>query len=100
MILQLSERYGKVFSFYFGGRPAVIITGMEAMREALVTKAVDFAGRPDGLLLSHLTQGQGTTTECHYQDLWKFMAGRHTEKLDLKMCLHYSAHLKAACCLQ
>lgn len=65
MILQLSERYGKVFSIYFGGRPAVIITGMEAMKEALVTKAVDFAGRPDGVLLSHLTQGQGISTECH-----------------------------------
>lgn len=43
----------------------MIITGVEAMREALVTKAVDFAGRPDGVLLSHLTQGKGTTPAVH-----------------------------------
>ncbi|KAM4618896.1 cytochrome P450 2C3-like isoform 2-T2 [Polymixia lowei] len=56
---RLSLRYGKVFSLYFGGRPAVILNGTKAMREALVTKATDFAGRPKGLLLSHLTQGKG-----------------------------------------
>ncbi|XP_012694017.1 cytochrome P450 2F2-like [Clupea harengus] len=67
---KLSERYGKVFSLYFGGRPAVIITGVEAMREALVTKAVDFAGRPDGVLLSHLTQGKGIIM-ADYGPGWK-----------------------------
>ncbi|XP_076124065.1 cytochrome P450 2F2-like [Alosa pseudoharengus] len=67
---KLSDRYGKVFSFYFGGRPAVIITGMEAMREALLTKALDFAGRPGGVLLSHLTQGKGIIM-ADYGRSWK-----------------------------
>ncbi|XP_029910524.1 cytochrome P450 2F2-like [Myripristis murdjan] len=62
---RLSARYGKVFSLYFGGRPAVILNGTKAMREALVTKATDFAGRPGGLLLSHLTQGKGVIMADH-----------------------------------
>ncbi|KAL2090765.1 hypothetical protein ACEWY4_013028 [Coilia grayii] len=69
-LIKLSDQYGKVFSIYFGSRPAVIITGMDAMKEALVTKAVDFAGRPDGLLLSHLTQGKGIIM-AHYGTSWR-----------------------------
>ncbi|XP_071394511.1 cytochrome P450 2F2-like [Centroberyx affinis] len=67
---RLSVRYGKVFSLYFGGRPAVILNGTKAMREALVTKATDFAGRPNGLLLSHLTQGKGVIM-ADYGPSWR-----------------------------
>ncbi|KAG9352543.1 hypothetical protein JZ751_020957 [Albula glossodonta] len=67
---KLSERYGKVFSFFFGGRPAVIISGLQPMKEALVTKSVDFAGRPHGLLLTHLTQGKGVIM-ADYGPSWR-----------------------------
>ncbi|XP_067090104.1 cytochrome P450 2F2-like [Osmerus mordax] len=67
---RLSERYGKVFSLYFGGRPAVILTGTQATRAALVSKAVDFAGRPHGLLLNHLTQGKGVIM-ADYGPSWR-----------------------------
>ncbi|CAB1313564.1 unnamed protein product [Coregonus sp. 'balchen'] len=53
---KLAERYGKVFSLYIGGRPAVILNGLEAMKEALVTKALDFARRPQNLMLNHYTR--------------------------------------------
>ncbi|KPP56825.1 cytochrome P450 2F2-like, partial [Scleropages formosus] len=56
---KLSERYGKVFSIYFGARPAVVLNGLQAMKEAIVTQAVDFAGRPSGLLVSHATEKRG-----------------------------------------
>uniref|UniRef100_A0A3P8YC36 Cytochrome P450, family 2, subfamily X, polypeptide 9 n=1 Tax=Esox lucius TaxID=8010 RepID=A0A3P8YC36_ESOLU len=55
---KLSKCYGKVFSLYIGGRPAVIVNGFEAMKEALVTKAVDFAGRPQDLMVNHALQGK------------------------------------------
>ncbi|CAL8357354.1 unnamed protein product [Lota lota] len=57
--------YGNVFSLYFGSRPAIILNGTKTIREALVTKATDFAGRPDELLLSHLTQGKGVIMANH-----------------------------------
>lgn len=63
---QLSKRYGRIFSLYFGGRPAVILNGSGAMKEALVTKGVDFGGRPHGLLLSHLTHGKGKVQRLDY----------------------------------
>ncbi|XP_036399231.1 cytochrome P450 2F2-like [Megalops cyprinoides] len=67
---KLSECYGKVFSLFFGGRPAVILTGLHAMKEALLTKSFDFAGRPQGLLLNHLTQGKGVIM-ADYGPSWR-----------------------------
>ncbi|CAL8374617.1 unnamed protein product [Arctogadus glacialis] len=62
---RLRLRYGNVFSLYFGSRPAVILNGTKTIREALVTKGTDFAGRPDELLLSHITQGKGVIMADH-----------------------------------
>ncbi|KAL4630319.1 cytochrome P450 2F2-like [Arapaima gigas] len=56
---ELSECYGKVFSLYFGERPAVVLNGLQAMKEAMVTRAADFAGRPNGLFSSHITEKKG-----------------------------------------
>ncbi|KAJ8272079.1 hypothetical protein COCON_G00109380 [Conger conger] len=43
---KLSERYGKVYSIYLGRKPAVVLNGLQAMKEALVTQSVEFAARP------------------------------------------------------
>ncbi|XP_051548448.1 cytochrome P450 2F2-like isoform X1 [Myxocyprinus asiaticus] len=67
---RLSEKYGQVFSLYFGGRPAVILSGTAAIKEALVTKGVDFGGRPFGLLLNHLTHGKGVIM-ADYGPSWR-----------------------------
>ncbi|XP_048829583.1 cytochrome P450 2D3-like isoform X4 [Brienomyrus brachyistius] len=67
---KLSTQYGKVFSLYFGGRPAVVINGLQAMKEAMVTKSVDFAGRPQDVLLSHVTEGKGVIL-ADYGPSWR-----------------------------
>ncbi|XP_061100599.1 cytochrome P450 2F2-like isoform X2 [Conger conger] len=56
---KLSERYGKVYSIYLGRKPAVVLNGLQAMKEALVTQSVDFSGRPKGLMVNHLSEGKG-----------------------------------------
>ncbi|XP_061102917.1 cytochrome P450 2F2-like [Conger conger] len=56
---KLSERYGKVYSIYLGRKPAVVLNGLQAMKEALVTQSVEFAGRPKGLMINHLLQNKG-----------------------------------------
>ncbi|XP_027701631.1 cytochrome P450 2S1 isoform X1 [Vombatus ursinus] len=43
--LQLSARYGPVFTVYLGSRPVVILSGYEAVKEALVDQAEAFSGR-------------------------------------------------------
>ncbi|KAG5849403.1 hypothetical protein ANANG_G00110020 [Anguilla anguilla] len=56
---KLSERYGKVYSIYIGSKPAVVLNGLQAMKEALVNQSVEFAGRPQDLLINHLTEDKG-----------------------------------------
>ncbi|XP_023682988.1 cytochrome P450 2F2-like [Paramormyrops kingsleyae] len=67
---KLSAQYGKVFSLYLGGRPAVVLNGLQAMKEAMVTKSVDFAGRPQGLMVSHITEGKGVIL-ADYGPSWR-----------------------------
>jgi len=40
-----TKKYGNVFAFYSGSEYTVILNGYDAIREALVKKATDFAGR-------------------------------------------------------
>ncbi|XP_069037411.1 cytochrome P450 2C55-like [Lepisosteus oculatus] len=67
---KLSERYGKVYSFYFGGRPAVVLHGLHAVKEALLTQGIEFGGRPQGLLVNDVTRNKGVIL-VNYGSAWK-----------------------------
>ncbi|XP_059190459.1 cytochrome P450 2F2-like [Centropristis striata] len=56
---RLRKTYGDVYSLFFGLRPAVVINGMKAIKEAMLTKGVDFAGRPQGMYVNDVTQQKG-----------------------------------------
>ncbi|XP_076452182.1 cytochrome P450 1A1-like [Babylonia areolata] len=43
---EMRKKYGDVVSITMGSWPAVVISGCDAIKEALVTKRDDFAGRP------------------------------------------------------
>eukprot|EP00063_Salmo_salar_P053647 XP_014028482.1 PREDICTED: cytochrome P450 2D6-like isoform X1 [Salmo salar] len=60
---RLKRRYGNVFSLYIGSRPAVVLNGLEVVREALVTRAAEYAGRPTHLMISHLFKGKGSSMD-------------------------------------
>lgn len=52
----------------------MVINGVQAMKEAMVTKAADFAGRPQDIFVSDLTQRGKTETEynnINLCNLWK-----------------------------
>ncbi|XP_075998056.1 cytochrome P450 2D14-like isoform X2 [Genypterus blacodes] len=53
---RLTKQYGKIYSLFIGQRPAVVLNGVQAIKEALVFKATDFAGRPQDLLVNHAVQ--------------------------------------------
>ncbi|KAG5829939.1 hypothetical protein ANANG_G00320240, partial [Anguilla anguilla] len=55
---KLSERYGKVYSIYIGSKPAVVLNGLQAMKEALVIQSVELSGRPEDLFINHLTENK------------------------------------------
>ncbi|XP_041651163.1 cytochrome P450 2F2-like [Cheilinus undulatus] len=67
---RLRKTYGNVYSLYLGPKPAVFINGMEAMRAAMVTKANDFAGRPQDLLVNDTTNRKGVIL-ADYGPSWK-----------------------------
>ncbi|KAM6936866.1 cytochrome P450 2F2-like [Xenentodon cancila] len=56
---RLKKHYGDVYSLYLGTKPAVVINGLKAVKEAIVIKATDFAGRPQDLLVNDITQRKG-----------------------------------------
>ena len=46
----MAKKYGKLFRIQMGSKKAVVINSYEIAREALLTKAKDFAGRPPHFL--------------------------------------------------
>uniref|UniRef100_A0A3Q2ZKZ7 Cytochrome P450 2F2-like n=1 Tax=Kryptolebias marmoratus TaxID=37003 RepID=A0A3Q2ZKZ7_KRYMA len=70
VVLSLRQSYGDVYSLFLGSKPAVLISGLKAMKEAMVVKATDFAGRPQDLLIGDLTQRKGVIL-VDYGSLWR-----------------------------
>jgi len=66
VFLQFAQRYGSIYALNFGRQPAVVLTGQKMIREALITKAVEFAGRSENMMVSHITRGKGNAayTKC------------------------------------
>ena len=45
-LMELEKQYGKVFRLYLGSKLVVVASGASAIKEVLVTKSAEFAGRP------------------------------------------------------
>uniref|UniRef100_A0ABM5FCF0 unspecific monooxygenase n=1 Tax=Pogona vitticeps TaxID=103695 RepID=A0ABM5FCF0_9SAUR len=56
---QLSEKYGPVFTVHFGGDPAVVLHGYDAIKEALIERADEFAPRGPLPLIDKINKGRG-----------------------------------------
>ncbi|XP_075898969.1 cytochrome P450 2J6-like [Nelusetta ayraudi] len=67
---RLRKNYGDVFSIYLGSRPAIIINGLQTIKEALVNKAVEFAGRPQDLFINDAIQQSGIVL-ADYGNCWR-----------------------------
>ncbi|KAI5221449.1 cytochrome P450 2W1 isoform X2 [Manis pentadactyla] len=57
-LMELSERYGPVFTVHLGCQKTVVLTGYEAVREALVGTGQELADRPS-IAIFQLIQGGG-----------------------------------------
>uniref|UniRef100_A0A8C5H432 Cytochrome P450 2F2-like n=1 Tax=Gouania willdenowi TaxID=441366 RepID=A0A8C5H432_GOUWI len=56
---KLRSHYGDVYSIFIGSRPTVILNGFKAIKEAIVTKGSDFAGRPQKIYINDVINGKG-----------------------------------------
>uniref|UniRef100_G1QAZ0 unspecific monooxygenase n=1 Tax=Myotis lucifugus TaxID=59463 RepID=G1QAZ0_MYOLU len=55
----LSKVYGPVFTVYFGMKPTVVLHGYEAIKEALIDRGEEFAGRGSFPVFEKVSQGFG-----------------------------------------
>uniref|UniRef100_A0A8C5N8Z6 Cytochrome P450 2D3-like n=1 Tax=Gouania willdenowi TaxID=441366 RepID=A0A8C5N8Z6_GOUWI len=67
---RLKNQYGDVYSIFIGHRPAVILNGLKAIKEAIITKGSDYAGRPQDLFVNAIFQGKGVLF-ADYGTTWK-----------------------------
>ncbi|XP_075393064.1 cytochrome P450 2F3-like [Tenrec ecaudatus] len=58
-LMELSRRWGPVFTVWLGPRPAVVLCGYEALRDALVLQADTFAGRGTLAAFERFMRGNG-----------------------------------------
>ncbi|XP_003224943.2 cytochrome P450 2C9 [Anolis carolinensis] len=58
-LCKLSEKYGSVFTLHFGTKPVVVLHGYNAVKEALIDQAEDFAPRGRMPLVEKYFRGQG-----------------------------------------
>ncbi|NXF51019.1 CP2K6 protein, partial [Oceanites oceanicus] len=58
-MLELSKTYGPVFSIQMGLRKTVVLSGYDAVKEALVNQADAFAGRPKVPVVDETGKGKG-----------------------------------------
>ncbi|XP_063790605.1 cytochrome P450 2K1-like isoform X2 [Pseudophryne corroboree] len=70
-LMELSEKYGEVFTIQFGPKKVVIIAGYKAVKDALITQADDFGYRAEIPIMSLLTKGNGLLFS--HGELWKSM---------------------------
>ncbi|KAM4695601.1 cytochrome P450 2G1-like [Rhinophrynus dorsalis] len=58
-LMQMSKKYGSVYTLYFGSRPAVILCGYQAVKEALIDQGEEFSARGQLPSLDRVFQGHG-----------------------------------------
>ncbi|XP_074075219.1 cytochrome P450 2F1-like [Macrotis lagotis] len=58
-LMELSQRFGTVFTVHLGPQPFVVLSGASALREALLLQADTFSGRGGMASFDRCTQGKG-----------------------------------------
>ncbi|KAM5152289.1 cytochrome P450 2K1-like [Mantella aurantiaca] len=58
-LMELSEKYGEIFTIHFGPKKMVVISGHSALKEALINQADDFGERADMPLYKLLNKEKG-----------------------------------------
>ncbi|CAL8383880.1 unnamed protein product [Arctogadus glacialis] len=71
LFTQLSHRYGPLYSFYLGPHYTVVINSLPHVKEVLLQRGKDFAGRPFMVTTDLLTRGGKDIAFSDFSPLWK-----------------------------
>ncbi|KAG9464409.1 hypothetical protein GDO78_019982 [Eleutherodactylus coqui] len=69
-LLQLSKKYGEVFTVYLGSRPVIVVTGYKSVKEVYVDRGDDFLARGDLPSFDFLYKNYGVAFTSNI-DRWK-----------------------------
>ncbi|CAH2314056.1 cytochrome P450 2F3-like [Pelobates cultripes] len=58
-LVDLSKKYGPVYTFYLGSRPTVVLCGYQVLKEALIDNAEEFSGRGEFPAVQMYSKGNG-----------------------------------------
>ncbi|KAJ7319206.1 hypothetical protein OS493_036369 [Desmophyllum pertusum] len=67
----LEKQYGKVFRLYLGSQLMICVSGGNALKEVLVTKSAEFAGRPSLYTLDVYSQNGDAVAFADYSPKWR-----------------------------
>ncbi|KAJ7319208.1 hypothetical protein OS493_036371 [Desmophyllum pertusum] len=67
----LEKQYGKVFRLYLGSQLVIVVSGGNALKEVLVTKSAEFAGRPSLYTLEIYLQNGDGIAFADYSPKWR-----------------------------
>nr|XP_002730849.1 PREDICTED: steroid 17-alpha-hydroxylase/17,20 lyase-like [Saccoglossus kowalevskii] len=69
--LQMAKEYGDIFTIKLGSHQVVIVNSYELIKETLVKKSTDFAGRPQSFTGKVLSEGFKDIAFSDYSPAWK-----------------------------
>lgn len=67
----MSKCYGSVFQIQIGMRPVVVLSGNEAIRQALLKQGEEFAGRPDLYSMRFISDGKSLAFSTDQVGVWR-----------------------------
>uniref|UniRef100_A0A8C7UK43 Uncharacterized protein n=1 Tax=Oncorhynchus mykiss TaxID=8022 RepID=A0A8C7UK43_ONCMY len=59
LYMELSKKYGSVFTVWLGSKPVVVISGYQAIKDAFVTQGEEFSGRANYPVIMTVSKGYG-----------------------------------------
>ncbi|KAE8577228.1 hypothetical protein XENTR_v10004491 [Xenopus tropicalis] len=73
-LMQFGEKYGPVYTIYFGWNPVVVLYGYDALKEALIGQAEDFSGRAIVPVFERVANRKGLvfSNGAHWQQQRRF----------------------------
>lgn len=67
----MEKQYGRLFRLYLGSQLAIVVSGQAVIKEVLVTKSAEFAGRPSAYTMDVYSHGGRAIACADYSTEWR-----------------------------